>query len=146
MQHIDDAAIAALTKYYSKEIPANSEVLDICSSWISHFPEDLPLKRAVGLGMNKYELEQNKRLNSFDVVDLNKNPKFPYPDNSFDVVTNVVSVDYLMKPLEVFREMARVLKPGGKAIMSFSNRCFPTKVRYVDDGISGLTRARNGEN
>mgnify|MGYP001144347911 CR=1 FL=1 len=38
-----------------------------------------------------------------------------------------VSVDYLTKPLEVFREVNRVLKPGGLAIMSFSNRCFPTK-------------------
>ena len=45
----------------------------------------------------------------------------------WQVVTNAVSVDYLSKPMEVFREMHRVLKPGGKAIMSFSNRCFPTK-------------------
>ena len=43
------------------------------------------------------------------------------------VITNTVSVDYLSKPVEVFKEMHRVLKPGGKAIMSFSNRCFPTK-------------------
>ena len=54
-------------------------------------------------------------------------PRLPYEDNSFDVVTNAVSVDYLTRPLEVFREMHRVLKPGGQAIMSFSNRCFPTK-------------------
>ena len=54
-------------------------------------------------------------------------PKLPYEDNSFDVITNAVSVDYLTKPIEVFKEMHRVLKPGGQAIMSFSNRCFPTK-------------------
>ena len=54
-------------------------------------------------------------------------PSLPYEDNSFDVITNAVSVDYLAKPLEVFREMHRCLKPGGQAIMSFSNRCFPTK-------------------
>ena len=45
----------------------------------------------------------------------------------FQVITNTVSVDYLSKPIEVFKEMHRVLKPGGTAIMSFSNRCFPTK-------------------
>lgn len=28
---------------------------------------------------------------------------------------------------QVFKEMHRVLKPGGSAYMSFSNRCFPTK-------------------
>lgn len=38
-----------------------------------------------------------------------------------------MSVDYLTKPIEVFQEMHRCLKPGGVAIMSFSNRCFPTK-------------------
>ncbi|KAA8499346.1 Demethylmenaquinone methyltransferase [Porphyridium purpureum] len=129
--HIDDDAIDALTKYYAKEIKPGSDVLDLCSSWISHYPEDLPLNKVVGLGMNKYELEQNKRLTSFDVVDLNRNPMMPYPDNSFDVITNVVSVDYLVKPLEIFKEMARVLRPGGKAIMSFSNRCFPTKVSAI---------------
>lgn len=59
--------------------------------------------------------------------DLNKDPVLPFDDASFDVVTNVVSVDYLTKPLEVFKEINRVLRPGGKAIMSFSNRCFPTK-------------------
>ena len=51
----------------------------------------------------------------------------PYPDATFDVITNAVSVDYLTRPLEMFKEMQRVLKPGGVAIMSFSNRCFPTK-------------------
>lgn len=153
------------------------------------------------------------------VKDLNKEPVLPYPDASFDVITNCVSVDYLSQPLEVslkigfhwssagvssfnafvndhnqphvhhllktrffiqsayiplprspcheshdthlhpthtssflprsyhscashtshnmplspsflaqvFREMHRVLKPGGTAYMSFSNRCFPTK-------------------
>ena len=43
------------------------------------------------------------------------------------MITNAVSVDYLAKPIEMFKEMHRVLKPGGQAIMSFSNRCFPTK-------------------
>ncbi|CAN0421001.1 unnamed protein product, partial [Ectocarpus sp. 13 AM-2016] len=56
------------------------------------------------------------------VKDLNVDAKFPFDDNSFDVVTCVVSVDYLNKPLEVFNEIRRVLRPGGKAIMSMSNR------------------------
>ena len=39
----------------------------------------------------------------------------------------MVSVDYLTRPLEVFSEIRRVLRPGGIAIISQSNRCFPTK-------------------
>ena len=83
--------------------------------------------KSVGLGMNKAELEQNKQLTEYVVQDLNDNPVLPFADNSFDYVTCVVSVDYLIRPLEVFSEIRRVLKKEGKAIISQSNRCFPTK-------------------
>ena len=35
----------------------------------------------------------------------NANPTLPYEDNSFDVVTCVVSIDYLTKPIEVLKEV-----------------------------------------
>jgi SAM-dependent methyltransferase len=38
-----------------------------------------------------------------------------------------VSVDYLTRPVEVFVEVARVLRPGGRFVVTFGNRCFPTK-------------------
>ena len=38
-----------------------------------------------------------------------------------------MSVDYLTRPVEVFRDVARVLRPGGPFVCTFSNRCFPTK-------------------
>lgn len=131
--HIDDKAVAALTDYYAKNIPAKSDILDICSSWVSHFPEDFPSKmgKRVGLGMNKFELAQNKQLSEYVAQNLNKNPQFPFPDNTFDVVTCVVSIDYLNKPLEIFKEVRRVLKPGGRFIVSQSNRCFPTKAIQI---------------
>ena len=134
VKHIDDQAIDALTKYYSevfKTVEDDDEkpkVLDICSSWISHYPEDVKFSRCAGTGMNEEELLKNPRFTEKPtVVDLNETPKLPYEDDSFDFVTNAVSVDYLTKPLEVMQEVRRVLKPGGRAIMSFSNRCFPTK-------------------
>ena len=55
-------------------------------------------------------------------------PTLPFEDASFDVVTNSLSVDYLTKPLALFAEIHRVLKPGGVACMAFTNRCFPTKI------------------
>lgn len=129
--HIDDPAIRALTKYYSEALPpANTPgvtVLDMCSSWISHYPKGYKQEKIVGLGLNDAELKKNEALTEYVVQDLNNNPSLPFADNSFDVITNVVSVDYLTKPLEVFKEMHRVLKPGGLAVMSFSNRCFFTK-------------------
>ncbi|XP_010939942.1 uncharacterized protein [Elaeis guineensis] len=100
--HIDDPAIRALTNYYSKVFPPSNSpgvcLLDLCSSWVSHYPAGYRQDRIVGMGMNEEELKRNP-----------------------------VSVDYLTKPIEVFKEMQRILKPGGLAIMSFSNRCFWTK-------------------
>jgi SAM-dependent methyltransferase len=125
--HIDDAAIQALTGYYASVFKDGEDVLDICSSWISHYPKEWKGGNVVGLGMNEYELSQNKALSSYNVQDLNQDPKFPYPDESFDKVTCVVSVDYLTKPREIFSEIGRVLRPGGMGILSISNRCFPTK-------------------
>lgn len=125
--HIDDGAIGAITEHYASVMHEGADVLDLCSSWISHLPPDLKLGRVAGVGMNADELSRNKRLTEFCQQDLNVSPKLEYEDASFDFVCNVVSVDYLTKPLEIFREMHRVLRPGGKAIMSFSNRCFPTK-------------------
>lgn len=130
--HIDERAIESLTDFYKDEFESlNKEkldVLDLCSSWISHLPTDIQYGRVVGIGMNEEELAANKQLTEWSVQDLNETPMLSqYKDNSFDVVCNVVSVDYLIKPRELFQEMNRVLRPGGVALMSFSNRCFPTK-------------------
>merc|ERR1711990_82293 len=127
--HIDDGAIKALTSFYDASLPRGSgvAVLDICSSWISHLPKDYRADRIAGLGMNREELSANEALTEFVVQDLNETPVLPYETESFDAVLNAVSVDYMTRPLELFREIHRVLKPGGVAIMSFSNRCFPTK-------------------
>ena len=128
--HIDDGAIKALTSFYAKELPREPGVklLDMCSSWISHLPDGYAdNKEIIGLGMNEEELKKNPVLSNYVVQNLNKDPILPFEDNTFDVITNVVSVDYLSRPLEIFNEMRRVLKPNGRAIMSFSNRCFPTK-------------------
>lgn len=129
--HIDDSAVSALTEYYSKNLPEGADVLDICSSWVSHYPESWKGGNVVGLGMNEYELSQNKQLTSYDVKDLNEDPTFPYEDESFDAVTCVVSIDYLNKPQQIFKEIGRVLRPGGVCMLSMSNRCFPTKAFQI---------------
>jgi len=117
--HIDDAAVTALTKYYAENFNDGDDVLDICSSWVSHYPKEWKGGKVVGLGMNEYELSQNPVLSSYNVKDLNADPTFPYEDESFDKVTCVVSVDYLNKPLEVFKEIGRVLRPGASHAYSF---------------------------
>ena len=65
--HIDDGAVNALSKYYKEVFFDGATVLDICSSWVSHFPKDVKLGRTVGLGMNEFELSKNQQLKEFVV-------------------------------------------------------------------------------
>ena len=80
--------------------------------------------------MNQSELQHNPSLNAgYTVQDLNKNPLLTqFSSNIFDTVICSVSIDYLIHPIEILNEIGRILKPQGKMIASFSNRCFPTKV------------------
>jgi len=138
--HIDEGAVRALTNYYKEAIAPGSSILDICSSWVSHYPADFPetMERISATGMNALELQANRQLTDFEPKNLNIDPTLPYDAASFDVVTCVVSVDYLIHPLDVFKEVRRVLKPGGKFILSQSNRCFPSKAIAMWLGMSDL--------
>jgi SAM-dependent methyltransferase len=122
--HIDDRAIAAVGSLYER-LGLSGHVLDLMSSWISHFnvaPQEL-----VVLGMNERELAANAMATERVTHDLNVDPALPFADGRFDAATCCVSVDYLIRPIEVFREVHRVLDPGGVFVCTFSNRCFPTK-------------------
>lgn len=128
VKHIDDTAIDIIRRLYGKRIQPQNDVLDLMSSWVSHLPEDLPLKSLTGLGMNQEELEANSRLTDYVIHDLNADPRLPFNENAFDAVICSVSVEYLIYPFEIFEEIARVLKPGGVLMVTFSNRWFPPKV------------------
>ena len=128
--HIDDGAIAAVGQLYAElgidgTSPSPVRVLDLMSSWISHFPA-APAELVV-LGMNRAELDANPQAAERVVQDLNTDPALPFTDASFDAVVCCVSIDYLVRPVEVLAESARVLRRGGVVALTFSNRLFPTK-------------------
>ena len=125
--HIDDQAIAALRDFYGQTIVPGSTVLDLMSSWVSHLPDDLELAAVIGHGMNQAELAANPRLTRAFVQDLGRDPALPLDSASCDAALCCVSVQYLQQPVAVFAEVRRVLKRGAPFIVSYSNRCFPTK-------------------
>jgi SAM-dependent methyltransferase len=125
--HIDAATIAALTQVYREILPVGGAVLDLMSSWVSHLPEEMQFARVAGLGMNAAELANNPRLTEHVVLDLNQNPQLPFEAASFDAIVNAVSIQYLTRPVDVFRSCARVLRQGGLYAVAMSHRCFPTK-------------------
>ncbi len=61
------------------------------------------------------------------VQNLNAQTELPLETDSFDAVLCCVSVQYLQRPIEVFGQVRRILKPASPFIVSYSNRCFPTK-------------------
>jgi SAM-dependent methyltransferase len=125
--HVDNGAIAAVTAVYAQILPQGGAILDLMSSWVSHLPGGAEYKSVVGHGMNVRELAANERLSRWFVQDLNENPVLPLETATFDAACLCVSVQYLQRPVEVFREVARVLRPGSPFVVTFSNRCFPTK-------------------
>ena len=126
-QHIDNTAIEMVRNTYDRFLYDGMRVLDLMSSWQSHLPQKTKLENFVGLGLNEKELRRNPRLHDYAVHDLNQNPVLPFESDHFDVVVNTVSIEYLIYPLEIFSEIARVLKSNGYFVVTFSNRWFPTK-------------------
>ncbi len=143
--HIDEAATRALTAYYRATLPAGGVLLDLMSSWVSHLPPEMAFAEVIGQGMNADELRANLRLTRSFVQNLNRDPVLPLEEDSCDGALCCVGVQYLQRPIEVFAEVLRVLRPGAPFIVSFSNRCFPTKAvaiwRSLDDrGHAALVR------
>lgn len=140
--HIDDETIAEITNYYRDVLSPSDRLLDLMSSWISHLPDDMSFHQVSGLGMNREELANNPRLDDFIVQNLNTTPHLPYADASFDAVMIIVSIQYLIRPFEVFTEIARILAPGGQCIVAMSHRLFPTKAIYAFQTLSPPDRCR----
>jgi SAM-dependent methyltransferase/FKBP-type peptidyl-prolyl cis-trans isomerase 2 len=131
VHHTDRRAVETITQLYADLLRPGMRVLDLMTSWLSHLPQDLELDSVTGLGLNAAELEANERLNRRVQHDLNLAPTLPFESDAFDAVICTVSVEYLARPFEVFKEVARVLRNDGLFVVTFSNRWFPPKAIRV---------------
>ncbi|MGC9017162.1 MAG: methyltransferase domain-containing protein [Caldimicrobium sp.] len=125
LPHIDRLCHKHLIEFYEKHLKGK-KILDFMSSFESHLPEGD--YEVVGLGINEEELKANPRLKEFVVKDINEDPSLPFANEEFDAVVCDLSIEYIIHPLEILKELHRILKPGGKVFFSFSNRYFPPKV------------------
>ena len=131
VHHLDSGFRRRLTNLYRQYLFADSIILDLMSSWVSHLPEDVEYKKVIGHGLNRVELENNKRLESFWIQDLNKDQDLPFADSSIDTCLMVAAWQYLQEPEQLAYEIRRITKPSGKLIISFSNRAFWTKTPRI---------------
>jgi SAM-dependent methyltransferase len=140
--HIDDSAIEAVGEIYAAYLKPKTALLDLMSSWRSHLPKNLEFSRVTGLGMNREEMLDNPALTEIVVHDVNREPRLPFAEATFDAAVMAVSVQYLIRPVEVFAEVARVLRPAGPFVVTFSNRMFPTKAVALWQGARESERVR----
>ena len=140
--HIDDQAIAALTDFYRQVLPPGGALLDLMSSWVSHLPSEVAYGEVTGHGMNAEELAANPRLTRRFVQDLNADPRLPLDTASQDAAMICVGVQYLRRPVETLAEVRRVLRRGAPLIISFSNRCFPSKAVAIWRSTDGRGHAQ----
>lgn len=142
VQHVDDRFRERLTQLYREQLVPGSRILDLMSSWGSHLPEDIAFEEVIGHGMNEEELAANEQLADFFLQDLNADSQLPLHDETFDATLCAVSVQYLQHPETVFAETARVLRPGGVFMVTFSNRMFTQKAIQAWRDGSGPDRRR----
>ena len=139
--HIDQLAVESIRQYLGQRLPGSGLILDLMSSWRSHFPVDSGLRHVVGLGLNAEEMNQNPQLTECLLHDLNANPRLPFKEDIFDSAVVTVSIQYVTNPLRIFRDMLRVLKNEASFHVIYSNRMFPTKAvqiwRMLDDQDRG---------
>jgi SAM-dependent methyltransferase len=136
--HLDAAALAAVSAFFAEVIPRGAGILDLMASWRSHLPRELAPKRVTGLGLNAEEMDDNPALGGRLVHDLNRDPRLPLAEASFDAVVNTVSIQYVTRPIEVLNEVARILRPGGRLAIVISDRCFPTKAVKIWHRCEGM--------
>ena len=139
--HLDAAACAAVSDFLRNAVPPGAEVLDLLSSWRSHWPSELSKSRLVGLGLNAEEMAENPDLDDFVVHDVNAVPRLPFGTASFDAAVITVSVQYLTQPISVFRDVHRILRQGGLFAVLYSNRMFPTKAVAIWRRLGDLQHA-----
>ncbi len=97
LSHLDvGAGRGRLTRLIHEQLAAASQACD-CN--VQRFaPADIPVRQ----------------------VDLNTQ-EFPYPENSFDLITCTEVIEHLENPRRLLRGIYRLLKPGGLVILTTPN-------------------------
>ncbi len=137
---VDRAAIEQLQQFYQQNLSTDQTILELMSGTDSYIPQSIKPVNITGLALKEDDLKANKDLSQYQLHDLNQQPDLPFNDQQFDTVLCSFGIEYLIHPVEIFKQVARVLKPGGQFLVSFSNRFFDKKVIALWDDIHEFER------
>lgn len=102
-----------------KEVGPESRVLDVgCghADWLSLIYARTP--NVYGVDPDAEALSRNDSIKHKHVSTADR---LPFPDDAFDLVTSAFVLEHLENPQKTFREISRVLAPGGKFIFLTPN-------------------------
>lgn len=139
---LDQGALTAITALYRTLLPEDGNILDLMAGADSHLPPDMEFDSVIGMGVNAQALDSNPRLTDRVVEDINETPDLPLADESMDAALLCDVVPYLRQPVQVFREIARVLQPGGLIIITFGDRFIPQKATALWQALDEGDRRR----
>ena len=97
----------------------NSRILDVgCSNgnFLIHCSKE---SKGIDNDFASVEMAVRRGLNA-ELCDLDKQ-RLPYPDNYFDAVNFVSTIEHFQHPLNSLIEVRRVLKPGAKLVLRTRN-------------------------
>ncbi len=112
-------------------VDLDGEILELLPGPNSLLPESLKEKKIIGISACPEELQQNKQLDSYLMLNLNQNPGLPFKDDRFDAALLLFGFETLLYPQAVFAEVSRTLKPGGIFILAYSSE---TDEEFSDSG------------
>lgn len=100
------------------DIKCNGKVLDAAAG------QGFLSKKLFELGFEVYPVDINPLQFFFnklkcEKVDLNR--ELPFKNNFFDLIVSVESIEHLENPWDFIKELYRVLKPGGRLILTTPN-------------------------
>ncbi len=137
---VDQVSIEQLNQFYSEHLQGKTKILDLMAGPESYLPKTLGDLDVTGLSIKEKDLQSNTALSQFKVHNLNKQPVLPFDDQQFDAVVCAFSVEYMTQPIAVFKEIARILKPGGIFLISFSERFYEKKAIALWDDLHTFER------
>lgn len=132
--------------FCAKYAPKGGSVLDVGSGRGSYAVEMAKRGFQVcGIEINpSYNIEARGKASAANfVIDIKdgRAEHLPYPDNSFDFVNCAEVTEHVDEPRQVCQEIFRVLKPNGKAYISFHNRFGVYDYHFHQWGINWMPRA-----
>jgi SAM-dependent methyltransferase len=99
-------------------INENSKILDLGCGYDAKFIKSIEYKK--GCFFYGLDLSVDNSINSdrIKLISHDLNTKLPFENDSFDIVVSLASIEHLNNPNYTIREINRILKPGGKLLLT----------------------------